>query len=44
MTGAEVRAWVDHDLHHVGAPIGVRHTTAPALDPIGVGTEEVTVP
>lgn len=44
MTGAEVRAWVDHDLHHVGAGIGVRHSQAPSADPLGVGTEEVTVP
>lgn len=43
MTGTEVRAWVDHDLHHVGGPIGARHVEAPAADPIGVGTEEVKV-
>mgnify|MGYP000889338753 CR=1 FL=1 len=43
LTGTEVRAWVDHDLEHLGHFIGAHRVAAPTSDPIGVRSEGVSV-
>jgi hypothetical protein len=43
MTGAEVSEHVHHALEHAGHKVGMHVVEAPAVDPIGIGTEGVAV-
>jgi hypothetical protein len=43
MTGAEVHLHVREALNHAGHKVNMHEIEAPAVDPIGVGTEGVTV-
>ncbi len=43
MTGSEVIAHVRKSLNHAGHAVNLHEVSAPANDPIGIGTEGVTV-
>ena len=43
MTGAEVHLHVREALNHAGHKVNMHEIDAPAVDPIGIGTEGVTV-
>lgn len=43
MTGSEVIAHVRESLNHAGHAVNLHEVSAPANDPIGIGTEGVTV-